>query len=196
MIKAVVFDVDGVIVVNKEIFSEMYSRKNGIPAHELTPFFTGPFQDCLTGKADLKTILKTEIHRFKHSGSIDEFLDIWFKSEHNIAEDVVELVKSLKQKGLIVAIATNQEEYRTKYIEENMGLGQHFQHIFSSARIGHMKPSRDFFAHVQKSLGVKPQEILFIDDSEANVKGAKDFGMNAHFYTDLETCKKVVYSFL
>jgi len=110
MIKAVVFDVDGVLVVNKEIFSEMYSKKHGIPTSELTPFFTGPFQDCLTGKVDLKTILETEIHRFKHKGTIDEFLEIWFKSEHNIAEDIIDLVKELKHKGLIVAIATNQEE--------------------------------------------------------------------------------------
>jgi len=77
-----------------------------------------------------------------------------------------------------------------------MEFGKHFKHIFSSARIGHMKPSRDFFAHVQKSLKVLPQEILFFDDSVTNIKGAKDFGINAHLYTNLEDCRKIMESYL
>ncbi len=196
MIKAVVFDVDGVIVVNKEVFSLQYSKKSGIPASEFLPFFLGPFQECLVGKADLKEILKTEIHRFGHKGSIDEFLDLWFQSEHNVDEEVIGFVKELKENGIVVAIATNQERYRTKYIVEDMGLGVHFQHIFSSAHVGHMKPSRDFFSHVQKSLKVKSEEILFWDDSKENVKGARNFGMHAEIYADLKSCKRITNKYL
>ena len=193
MIKAIVFDVDGVLVINKEVFSQIYAKKHKLSAEEMAPFFKGPFQECLIGKADLKEILNTHVHRvFRHKGSIDEFLDIWFRSEHNVDEKVIAFVRELRKRGLTVAIATNQEKYRTKYIQDVMGFGKHFHHIFSSAQIGHMKPSRDFFAHVQKSLNVAPDEILFFDDSVENVKGARSFGLNAHLYSNLEECKILV----
>ena len=58
MTKAIIFDVDGVLVVNKQVFSEIYSEKHNIPTSAMSPFFTGPFKNCLTGKSDLKDIMK------------------------------------------------------------------------------------------------------------------------------------------
>ncbi|MFO0703766.1 MAG: hypothetical protein U0525_03515 [Patescibacteria group bacterium] len=43
MIKAIVFDVDVVLVINKEVFSQIYAKKHKLSAEEMIPFFKGPF---------------------------------------------------------------------------------------------------------------------------------------------------------
>ncbi|KND50429.1 MAG: hypothetical protein AB202_02125 [Parcubacteria bacterium C7867-007] len=57
MIKAVIFDSDGMLSHGPR-FSDTYAREQNIPIEEMIPFFTGPFKDCLIGKADLKDELE------------------------------------------------------------------------------------------------------------------------------------------
>ena len=57
-----------------------------------------------------------------------------------------------------------------------------------SYKVGTMKPSRDIYAaafqFAQKAvLGIVPGEVLFIDDLEKNVRGAKEFGFDAVLYS-------------
>lgn len=57
----------------------------------------------------------------------------------------------------------------------------------ASAHLGHKKPDQEFFAKILKDLkNIKKEEILFWDDDAKNVKGAKDFGINAEFYINIE----------
>ena len=57
-IKAIVLDADGVIINKPDMFSVQYQKEFGISNEVMLPFFKGRFQDCLTGKADLKEELK------------------------------------------------------------------------------------------------------------------------------------------
>jgi FMN phosphatase YigB (HAD superfamily) len=52
-------------------------------------------------------------------------------------------------------------------------------HQFLSFEIGHMKPSGEIFQHVEQVTGRRPNQILFFDDSKANVDGAKACGWHA-----------------
>ena len=52
-------------------------------------------------------------------------------------------------------------------------------HQFLSFQIGHMKPSAEIFRHVEQVTGRGPGQIVFFDDSEANVNGAKACGWHA-----------------
>jgi 2-haloacid dehalogenase/putative hydrolase of the HAD superfamily len=53
-----------------------------------------------------------------------------------------------------------------------------------SAHIGLMKPDPAFYAHACETFGLAPGEVLFIDDSAANIEGARRFGFDAHHFTD------------
>ncbi|MBI4175954.1 MAG: hypothetical protein HY518_02020 [Candidatus Aenigmarchaeota archaeon] len=70
--KYVVFDLMG-MVVTSEAFSDQYSRKAGLPRDFFLPFYAGAFQECLTGKADLKGELAPYLKAWKweksHEGS-------------------------------------------------------------------------------------------------------------------------------
>ncbi|RAO76760.1 HAD family hydrolase [Dyella jiangningensis] len=56
---------------------------------------------------------------------------------------------------------------------------------FASAEFGASKPDPQVYIACIERLGVSPEATLFIDDNEANVKGALDAGLHAHHYRDL-----------
>ena len=52
-----------------------------------------------------------------------------------------------------------------------------------------LKPSAEFYLAVMKEIGLAPEEMLFIDDSQKNVDGALAVGLPAVYYepgTDLD----------
>ena len=50
------------------------------------------------------------------------------------------------------------------------------RHQFVSYRIGHMKPAAEIYRYVERATGLRPEEIVFFDDSPANVEGARACG--------------------
>ena len=48
--------------------------------------------------------------------------------------------------------------------------------VFSST-CGYVKPSADIFEHITKKFNLTPNNTLFVDDNEKNIKGAYDFGI-------------------
>lgn len=187
MIKCILLDNDGVIVKSSEMFSERISRENNIPPENITPFFKEIFiPKCMTGKTDLKKELIPWLPKWKWEGTIDELLQYWFKSEHNIDKDVEGHIKKIKSQGIRCYLVTNQEKYRTAYLKKEMGFNELFDGIFSSAEIGYKKPSTEFyekiFKQINKNLEIRKDEILYVDDDESNVTAGKEFGFNTLHY--------------
>ncbi|MFL5663923.1 MAG: HAD family hydrolase [Ktedonobacteraceae bacterium] len=182
MIKIMLFDVDGVLV-NGELFSRHLARDHGITPDTTSPFFTGPFFECLVGQADLKQILPSYVQEWGWQHSIDDFLSYWF-STYSMNEPLLHIIQQLRQQGIPCYLATNQEQYRTAYILEEMGFAQKFDGIFSSAHVGQVKSQPAFFEHVLRKLnGIAAHEILFWDDSAPNVATARQSGLQAEIYT-------------
>lgn len=183
-LKAALFDVDGVLVQGGP-FSTHLARDYGISTEKTAAFFRGRFLECLVGRADLKEELVPHLHQWGWQGSVDEFVDYWFRCEHNINEALVHAVQQLRQRGIRCYMATHQEKYRTAYILEQMGLGEKFDGMFSSAAIGCMKHETAFFEHVLHKLdGIEPEAVMFWDDSTGNIAVAKEVGLRAELYRD------------
>jgi putative hydrolase of the HAD superfamily len=54
-----------------------------------------------------------------------------------------------------------------------------FDHQFYSCELGVSKPDPKYFAEILDRLSVSPEQVLFIDDIEANVKAAEGVGIHA-----------------
>lgn len=190
MIKAVIFDADGVLINGVE-FSVFLNRDYGISTDKTLPFFNGIFKDCLLGKADLKIVIEPYLKEWGWNKSVDEFLEYWFKSEHNIDEKLVEYIQNLRKKGIKCYLATNQEKYRVQYMLNKMGFAQCFDRVYASCQIGYKKPSMEFYSKVIEDLGmIDKQSILFWDDTKAHVDSAKDFGINGEIYSGFKDYKR------
>lgn len=191
MITLLILDADGVLI-NGEKFADVLARDFQTDKAKEKEFFTTKFQDCLVGKADLKESIAPYLSSFGWKGSVDEFLEYWFKAEHSINEKLMRYVQQLRKSGVKVVLATNQEKYRTQYMLEHMGFDGMFDKIYSSAHLGLKKPAIEFFAHVVEDMEVNKDEVLFWDDDQRNIEGALEYGINTEFYNDYDSFMKVV----
>ena len=55
-----------------------------------------------------------------------------------------------------------------------------------SAEVGIIKPDPEIYARHARDFDLDPQAIFFVDDSPANVEGARDAGWQAVLFTDAE----------
>lgn len=196
MLKAMLFDVDGVLV-NGEPFSQQLARDHGITQEMTAAFFRGPFSECLVGKADLKEEIASYLPQWGWQKSVNQFLADWFAYETRIDEALLSAIQQLRQHGLACYLATNQEGYRAAYILNEMGFAGKFDGMFSSASLGYMKHAPAFFMSVLDALpGIQAQEILFWDDSPGNVATARAVGMQAELYTNFLGYQKQMSHYL
>lgn len=187
MIKEVLFDADGVVIKSRgKYFSQRLAEKQGLTIDEVMPFFKGDYQLCSTGKADLKEILPKYFASWKWTGTVDELLEFWFSEERDLDENVLKVVDGLREKGVRVGLATDNEEHRGRYLLDEVGLGQKFDDVFISCRMGVKKSNPDFFAQVLRTSGLMAEEIQYWDDDQKNVDIAKQAGIDARLFTSAD----------
>ena len=61
-----------------------------------------------------------------------------------------------------------------------------FEDILSAKKMNTDKKTSDAYTLVAKQIGVDPQEILYIDDTPANIQAAKTAGLSTFLYSDFE----------
>lgn len=181
-VRAVVFDVDGVLV-RAGVFGEILEAEHGLDRAATADFFQGPFKECVVGRADLKKELEPFLRAWRWPGSVDECLRIWFEADAALNGEVLDVAKTLRTNGLRCYIASTQELHRAAYLEDALGLGDLFDESFFSCRVGVSKPDAAFFHHVTDSIGIPPAETLLLDDHEPNVIGARSAGWRGELYT-------------
>lgn len=170
-------------------FSDAYAKEFNIDQTIMTPFFGGPFKNCLVGKADLKEELQKVLVSWKWNGTVEELLQYWFSIGADVHEEVYASISKLREQGLIVCLATNQEKYRTEYLANKLGYRKVFDEIFSSAEIGAYKHSLEGLAAIFQILHDKyaildKDEVMYWDDREEHVKVLNEQGFNGQLYRD------------
>ena len=107
----------------------------------------------------------------------------------------VTLLEGLAGKYAIYGLSNNNEISTARmheiYEENGLDWQRVFRKEFLSYRMKMMKPSREIFDAAAAEIGLPPEEILFVDDSQKNVDGALAAGWQAVLYvqgTDLGAC--------
>jgi putative hydrolase of the HAD superfamily len=189
-IKAVLFDLDGIVIVGRtRFFSERLSEEHNIPAEQVQEFFLRDFKPCSFGKADLKEQLAPYLLKWNWKGTVEDFLEYWFSSESTKDEEVMRIVQKLRGSGVKCYIATRQDKYRLQYLLDVVGLKDYFDGIFCTCNIGYDKSQPEFFEYALRELDAKPSEVLYFDDLQKNVDTANALGIDAHFYNGIEVLK-------
>lgn len=192
MIKAILFDADGVILKSHRYFTEVCAEKHSLSLESISPFFRGLFQKCQTGEADLKEAIAPYLEDFKWPKTLEEYLQEWFVSDSQIEESLLAYVASLRSNGIRCYLATDQEKYRADYVKNDLGLSEKFDDLFFSCNLKSLKSDFNFFNQIIEQLDIEPSGIMYFDDDAANIEVAKSAGINAHVFTDLEQVKKII----
>jgi putative hydrolase of the HAD superfamily len=181
-IRAVFFDVDGVLV-RPWGFRDLLIREHGITPEQTAPFFRGPFLECVEGRADLREILPPWLLEWGWKGDVASFVDAWFSVENDPDEAVLEIAARVRAAGLRCFAASTQERHRAAYLANEMGFAGRFERLLFSCDVGVRKPHVEFFREVARRVGLPPGALLLIDDTPANVQGARHAGWQAEAFT-------------
>ena len=83
--------------------------------------------------------------------------------------------------GARVFLLSNISTYFANHAHEKRELDV-FEKCIFSAEVGHTKPHADMFEYLCQECGIKPEETLFVDDSEKNIVGAEAFGIKGYLF--------------
>ncbi len=179
-IKAVIFDLDGTLLdtCNDLANSVNYALdKNGFPTHnpEMFKIFTGDGTDVMITRAlpesnrDAETLKKVREDYFEyyneHSGECTRPYD-----------GIPELLKSLKERGIMLAVTSNKIEFMTQSVIKHY-FGDTFDFVTGQSENVPPKPNPLMVFNAMKSLNVEPSECLYVGDTGVDAKTGKNAGI-------------------
>ena len=91
---------------------------------------------------------------------------------------MVELIEYLKSCGILTAVVTNKVHHNAVYMVETLFPQNAFDGIWGLSEFP-PKPDPTIALHAAESLGVSPDECLFVGDSELDMLTAHNAGMHA-----------------
>lgn len=104
--------------------------------------------------------------------------------------DAIRLFRELRENYKLYILSNNNPISMRAFVdmlaEEGLKLEDIFTDTYFSYQLKMLKPSDEFFLHAIRGTGVKPEEILFIDDSELNVRTAEALGIRTLLYVPQE----------
>ena len=123
---------------------------------------------------------------YKWSPVINEEVDK-IKKEYSLIDGVMNMLKTLKAKGYLLAVVSNWRDQSLKSDMEPLGISSYFDYIADSSVEGVSKPDPTIFNIVLKHLNVKPNETIHIGDLYySDVVGAQNAGIKAILYDELD----------
>lgn len=181
MIKAVFFDMGGVTVsmvvdeINEEVkklfhLEEFSILGNHPHIHEIFDQFE---KGTINEKAFWEQFAKNVNQPLPENWSA--IFTNALKHSH-FSPTVKKIILQLKQKGYVVAVLSNVPESMAKR-HHRLGHYRLFHHLILSYEVGYRKPHEYIYQHALKTVNVKPEEALFIDDKMINIEKARQLGM-------------------
>ena len=184
MIKAICFDLDGVYFINGKSNFIKNLGKYGVSEDEASKVFLKSDEMnrmYKEGKMTDEEFWSWAIREWKIDITVEEVIDLLIEG-YEVSEDVVKVVKNIREKGYKALICTNNFPARINGLDKRFDLLSNFDAYVFSYEVEATKPSTKIFQTLVDRSGVKAEEIVFADDNEANLAGAKEVGIQAFFY--------------
>lgn len=196
MIKNLLLDMGGVIL--DVDYTRIIDGFNdyGIDASKLyTQAMQMPFVDEFEKGLISAEAFRNNIRSITKTNLKDEVIDkIWNSMILSLRKDTIELLGSLKSKYDNIFLFSNTNVIHMDYVRKDFlkQLGfdiftMLFNKSYLSNEIHLRKPDIEAFEWVIKDMGVDRQSILFVDDTQKNIQGAKQCGLNAYLLKPEET---------
>jgi putative hydrolase of the HAD superfamily len=175
----VLFDADGVIQGLRNGWFEELTAWGGSRADEFMLAVGEADMSCLTGK-DFGAAMRGVLSQFQIDAPLEDVIDQHFWIE--VRQPMLAAVRAVRDLGLRCALATNQQNLRGAYMRSSLGFETIFDEQFYSFELGFAKPEAGYFQTIMDRISVAPSRVLFIDDHEGNVDGAREVGIHGELF--------------
>lgn len=177
MKKAVIFDMDGLMIDSERVTYNEYVKKLAQLGHH--DFTEELYRNCL-GK-NKQGICQVFIDHYGQDFPMTEVWDdvhVWIDESLRQyvpkKKGLVELLEYLKTNNYKTIVATSSGRARVDEILKNAELTKYFDDTICGDEVTHGKPHPEIFLTACQKLDVKPEEALVLEDSEAGILAAYD----------------------
>ncbi|MEM9104745.1 MAG: HAD family phosphatase [Pseudomonadota bacterium] len=125
-----------------------------------------------------------------HEDSIRAFRSNWHAMVPYALDESVEILRALLRDGHDVTLLTNFAADTFQEAQDRFAFLNEARGVTVSGEVGLIKPEADIYHRHVEQFSLQPSATLFIDDSPANVDGAREAGWNAVLFTDVDRLKQ------
>ncbi len=184
MIRTVVSDMGNVILpFDISVFLKRIAKYSSLEKEEIMSIpvlHDGLIESFGKGRISPKRYYKGMKDIFKVDLKFKTFLDIYCDI-FSLDSSVLETLAQLKGKHKLILLS-NTDTLHFNYIEKRFPEIFIFDEYILSYKVGSVKPEEKIFKIAIEKSGAEPQNILFIDDMEENIRVAAKTGMKTiHF---------------
>ena len=175
MIKAVLFDKDGVLMDSEAEYErrrQIFFSERGIDSSGF-PDFYGSNNDVIW-----RTVEPNDAER--RARLAVEFVER-FKDEPMIYADYVypavrPILEALRARGILTAlVSSSPRKFIDRFLDET-GLTELFDYTVSGEECENHKPAPDVYLRAMEALGVHPDEVLVVEDSPLGIAAGRAAG--------------------
>jgi HAD superfamily hydrolase (TIGR01509 family) len=180
MIKAVIFDMDGLLIDSEPFWRLSHRQALAEIGHAVT-------EDDVRQMAGRRTheVTKHWQERFgfedpSHELLAEQIVDKVIANIHHKGQamaGVDRLIKELHEHGMPMAVASSSASRLIDAVLEKLGVDTYMHAVHSGEHEKRGKPFPDVFLSAAKSLSVEPKDCLVFEDSLNGVKAATAAGM-------------------
>ncbi len=185
MMRAILFDFDGVLTVDKTGSASVISylaQHTDIPAETVKRSYYKYNKMLLTGRLTHEEIWPDFC---RDLGAPIDYRMLMEAFEHTALDDgMFEYFCELREYGFLIGMITDNKSDRIRTILKH----RQYEHLFNSVAISaerhSCKDGAEIFLYVLEELCVSPSECVFIDNSEKNLIVPRELGMNTILFDD------------
>lgn len=179
-IKAVIFDMDGVLIDAREWHFEALNKALSLFGMEINQYdhlslFDGlPTKEklnMLTNEKGLPRSLHDFINKMKQQHT-EEIVHI--KCRPNFTHQYA--LASLNAKGYRLAVCSNSIKKSIELMLGKAGILNQFEFYLSNEDVARPKPDPEIYSKAIKKLGLTPEECLVVEDNQNGIKAAHASG--------------------
>ena len=190
MIKAVIFDMGGVVLpLDIPRCMDNFRKKAGLV--DIDKYLDAYHQrgfigDLEAGKIDEDEFYTECLSHCTPGTSRETVAECFASLLEPCREEALTLFRELQGQYDLYILSNNnpisKKAFCAEMIQRGIDPDKVFRKQFYSFQMKLLKPSREFYEKAIEGTGVKPGEILFIDDSQVNCDAASALGIKAVYY--------------
>ncbi len=181
-----VFDLSGVFFNNGlKVAVKKISAEFKLNPETIEFVLNGSFaQEYRTGSIGTEDFWK-KAKDFLKVDDIEKLRQIFFESYHP-HEESVRLLKNLKSKNIKTAFLSNSPQDRAEFLNRKYDFISLFDFGLFSFEAHAWKPDVEIYQKFLKKFDLDPNELIYIDDRERDIKPAIEIGMKTILFQNID----------
>lgn len=177
MIKAIIFDMDGVLIDAKEWHYEALNKALKLFGYEISRYDHLVTYDGLPTSQKLEMLsmergMPKKLHRFVNDLKQKYTVDKIFTDCHPLFVHEYAL-SNLKADGYHLAVASNSIRNTVDLMMQKSSLLPYLDFFLSNQDVNKGKPDPEIYQVAIAKLGLKPEECLVVEDNKNGIQAAK-----------------------